>query len=128
MSFEDKIYKTYRRLFKKSVYIECSCGWNNLIEEFIKELYEVSKQFKRNAIKVTDIKEKFGGMRCYVEYKLPDEQIVEIEQIVGKYEKHSHYVCCSCGSEEHVTPAKRYWELPYCQNCLNTPTDTKNGI
>ncbi len=122
--FCEMLYAKYGRMFYQTPYIECPDGWHEIIEGLTEELYSASLQFKEDGIKVSQIKEKFGGLRYYVDYDLPDEQIVEVEQIIRKWEKFSYKICADCGSEENVVQSKKYWESTLCTDCLEK---VKNG-
>lgn len=116
--FCKELYKKYSKLFYEEPYVECPEGWYEIIDELTEQIYNASREFVDGSVKVAYIKEKFGGLRYYVDYDLPDEQIVELEQIVRKWEKLSYKICIICGTEENVKPVKKYWENPICYNCL----------
>ena len=64
---------------------------------------------------VFQIKEKFGGLRVYVNF-----HIKELDELIDKAEQKSFSVCEKCGSEENVTtkPNRPYgWILTLCDNC-----------
>ena len=121
----EDLFKKYNRVLCKTFYPETCKGWDHLVEDCIEELNTAASAYKNNAITVTNIKEKFGGMRIYVDYDLPDEQIVEIERIVSKYEHLSLKTCTICSSEENqMHPRRGYWDMVICENCYK---DHNNG-
>lgn len=112
--------KKYNRVLSKTFFAEIPAGWEVLVKDFIEEIYCASKEYKKNAIKISDIKEKFGGMRIYVDYSLPDEQILEMEKIVSKYEHLSLKTCTICAGEEKQMHTRRgYWDSVLCLDCFN---------
>lgn len=95
-------------------------GWDCLVEDFLEEINEAAKDYTSNTVIVSEIKEKFGGMRIYVDYHLPDEQILEMEKIVSKYEHLSLKTCTMCGCEDHQMHKRRgYWDIVVCEECYN---------
>ena len=69
---------------------------------------------KNNCLKqyrITQIKEKFGGLRWY-----DNGAPRELYDIINKYEDLSYRTCIVCGR-----PAKyisRGWISPYCEDCI----------
>ena len=114
------LYKKYNKVLTGPLYPEVSDGWGLLVEDFLQEMQLAAACFADGSVVVSDIKEKFGGMRIYVEYHLPDEQIVELEHIVSKYEKLSSRTCSVCGDEDHKMHKRRgYWEEIVCEACYD---------
>lgn len=114
------LYKKYPRILNGPLYPEVADGWLELVDCFLNDLQEASSCYKEGSVLVCDIKEKFGGMRIYVEYHLPDEQIVDLEHIVSKYEKLSVRTCCCCGDEDHKLHERRgYWDMVICESCYD---------
>lgn len=68
-------------------YFGVSEGWNSLIKDLISELLELGWD-KR----VSQVKEKFGGLRFYIE-NTPDGG----NAIITKYENLSYSICETCG-------------------------------
>ena len=65
---------------------------------------------------ITDIKEKYGGLRWY------DEGTPEgMYEIINKYTKLSYYICVWCG--EVATHTTDGWIMPVCDECdiMNQP-------
>ena len=115
--FCNNLYTKYNRLFYKIPLVNCPKGWQEIVEELIEELYTISLQFKDGSIKVCQIKEKLGGLRCSVDYNLPGNQIFEIEQAILKWEKYSYKICTECGSIENIIMAKNCLQNTICVKC-----------
>ncbi len=78
---------------------------------------ELRKQLKKDdylyKLRITQIKEKFGGLRFYVA-----SATKEVYDIINKYEKLSFGICIDCGKDaKYLT---RGWILPYCEDCIQT--------
>ncbi len=116
----DDIYKKYSKVLSKPIYPETAEGWDALVEDFIEEMNEAAANFKSKSITIIDIKEKFGGLRIYVDYNLPSEQISDLEKIVSKYEHLSLKTCSYCGQEyKQMHKRKGYWDIVCCEECFN---------
>jgi len=68
---------------------ECKDGWFNLIWDLSCELQKI--KFKG---KVTQVKEKFGGLRLYVDYSTEEE-----DKIITEAEELSYKICETCGKK-----------------------------
>ena len=65
--------------------------------------------------RISQIKEKFGGLRWY-----DNGSSREVQDIIGKYESISEHTCISCGKPaKYITSG---WICPYCEDCIS-----KNG-
>lgn len=117
--FCDSLLYRYGKIFTDIPYIECDSGWYSIIEDLSSELNEAAKQYAHGSITVVQIKEKFGGLRYYVNYidGLPQEDIFEIEQIICKYENLSHKTCQRCGEQGEICARTAYWVSTLCKKC-----------
>jgi len=114
----EKLYQKYKNVLHGPLYAEVSDGWDGLVEDFVEELSTASKDFRDGSVTISQIKEKFGGMRIYVDYDLPSEQISDLEKIVVKYEKFSLKTCSVCGIEERQMHKRNgYWDIVICEEC-----------
>lgn len=112
-----KLYDKYSRIFCNIPIIKCPEGWREVLEGLLDSVYTASMQFKKGSINIAAIKEKYGGMRIYVSYSLPADQIVELEQIVIKWEKLSYRVCMYCGTDRDVKITRNYMDHTICTKC-----------
>ncbi len=78
---------TDREPITSRYFISCDDGWLDLIEDLIKELIDAGWNKE-----ITQIKEKFGGLRFYI-----NEGSDEIFDIIRKYEEKSYIICEICG-------------------------------
>lgn len=74
---------------KSSYFFDCDTGWNKLLKELIEDLIQLgwNKQ-------VCQVKEKFGGLRFYI-----NEGSDEIFKRITKAEVDSYKICEKCGNE-----------------------------
>lgn len=87
-------------------------GWSELVDELAEKLLLVD-----SSVKVVQVKEKFGGLRFYLD-RYPDEHYEEISALVSEYENKSYDTCEFCGSTEDVeTKPTRNWVKTLCPDC-----------
>jgi hypothetical protein len=82
----ERTYREYKGPIIESGWV--GEGWNDLLKNLIDELLQLGWD-KR----VNQIKEKFGGLRFYVE-----NTPVNGHDVIDKYEKLSYSVCETCGN------------------------------
>jgi len=78
--------------------LEINDGWLNLVYELCQKLDEMAYT-ELPDFKVRQIKEKFGGLRFYVEGVSPVAR-----GLIHDYEAKSHYVCEVCGKPGYTRP------------------------
>jgi hypothetical protein len=120
--FKDKEYKeefedgTYYEIIPtpyEDYGIECCDGWRPLLKpifEYI-EKYNQDKD-SQDLISIFQIKEKFGGLRVYVENSTP-----ELNEIIRTAEAKSLAVCELCGKSDNVGTVINGWISTRCYNC-----------
>jgi predicted nucleic acid-binding Zn ribbon protein len=88
-------------------------GWNKLIEKVLAEIEEYNEGKEGDdKIIVTQIKEKFGGLRIYVNFCT-----LGIGDIIDEVEDESYKVCEKCGSTVGVTTNQDGWMKTRCEDC-----------
>jgi hypothetical protein len=93
--------------------MECASGWNHLI----KPLFEYIEQYNQDKeddkkIVVTQVKEKFGGLRFYTNFATQ-----ELHDMISKAEEESYETCEFCGTKENVGHTSG-WITTCCRKCL----------
>jgi hypothetical protein len=83
---------------------DCGIGWKSLIDELFESI-------KDTDTKISQIKEKFGTLRIYL-----DNASSEINKKVSELEKRSSKICEFCGSIEGVT-TEGSWLKTLCKIC-----------
>ena len=92
---ENILYERFPQLKKftgRPLPIDCDDGWFDL-------LYDLLNKLNSYNIIITQIKEKFGGLRFYyfVNEKLSDSTYIIIESLVDEAEHRSYKICEICG-------------------------------
>lgn len=127
---------TYSNIFKQPLWVECKEGWYPIINDLSKQVNEFAKAHQPNntadpIINVVQIKEKFGGLRYYIDYhNLSDDDIYKVENMVRDAEDKSHKCCEDCGDPAEICSPRRYWMKTICISCRSNYDmgDTPNGI
>lgn len=100
--------KPYRSIYPISFGFECGDGWFKIINNLIKK---IDKLDVNNEVRIFQIKEKFGGLRVYVEGGLTDEMY----DLIEKAETKSYKTCENCGKPGK--PNKFGWISTLCEDC-----------
>jgi hypothetical protein len=93
--------------------IECEEGWKDLYQPIIDWIGKYNEEHPEDIINITQIKEKFGGLRFYV-----DKYPKELEDMIINAESMSYYVCERCGTRENVGLTVGGWYRTICLDCL----------
>lgn len=85
------------------VFMSIGEGWYPIVDEMLTEIErycdENDLKYPQNVC-VLEIKEKFGQLRVYLSYQnVESYEILDIEEIVDKYESKSITMCEQCGKE-----------------------------
>ena len=113
----DALFAKYPELFKgKDMPItvnlmpfglECGDGWHKLIDEMCGHLVELAI-LQGSWPLFVQIKEKFGGLRCYADNTTALQSIV-----IDYYESRSYHTCEQCGEMGKVRNSK-HWVSTLC--------------
>lgn len=87
--------------------IETSDGWFSLLYELCEKLKEQNFQGK-----VSQIKEKFGGLRFYITHGLEQDY-----NLIHSYEDKSFTICEKCGKEGKIRKLDG-WLTTLCEECF----------
>ncbi len=81
-------------------------GWKPLVTNLVNDIMEIDEK-----IEVTQVKEKFGGLRFYINKGSKD-----VYDLISRAERESLEICELCGSKEDV---KQYgsWIKTHCKQC-----------
>jgi hypothetical protein len=133
--FGKYLHDKYPCVVQKDLYVECNEGWHDLIDELTKKINNYcdtisSKYGEKPLINVVHIKEKFGGLRYYVDYFIDREDITPVEFIIRNYEMKSYHICEDCGTTGDRCAPDGYWMKTLCEKCQEKYRmgDTPNGI
>ncbi|MGH7273822.1 MAG: hypothetical protein ACREIQ_05175 [Nitrospiria bacterium] len=88
---------------------EVGNGWFTLLKTLLLTIKE--HDFKGKHFEVMQVKDKYGGLRCYVD----DELDPEIDGMIRLAENLSYSICEECG--ESGKPNKEGWTRTLCVDC-----------
>jgi hypothetical protein len=100
-----RTYKVFKGPILTAEYLSVSEGWYDLIQSLIDELIALGWDRR-----VHQVKEKFGGLRFYVE-TIPEGG----EEIITKYESLSYKICEKCGEEGQLRGGNGQWLRTLCE-------------
>ena len=119
---QDKLYENYPKIFRqKDLSMHETCmnwgictgdGWYTLIDALCCSLQFNIDYNKQPQLEAVQVKEKFGGLRFYVENASSEQHAV-----ISFVEAFSTKVCETCGSTENVTQTPG-WIMTICSKCL----------
>lgn len=94
----------------------CGQGWYPLIYETLDKIEEIALRDNLD-IEVTEVKEKFGGLRIYL-----GNYTDEIDKIVLNAEEQSFYICELCGEPGKLREVN-HWLMTRCDKCLERESE-----
>jgi hypothetical protein len=120
---QDKLIKEFPNLYKQvtlSPQETCMCwgfccgdGWFQIIFDLSKKITELDPN-----IEAIQVKEKFGGLRFYIE-PVDKNKFAEVYKTINDYENESFKTCEICGTKENVHTQGPNWIKTLCDNCRN---------
>lgn len=130
----DSLGKKYPKLYSITSYFSCGEGWYELIDQLSQKLETINNSFSdpEDKIVAAQIKEKFGGLRFYVNYpesyyNSDDNTNLEVhaktkdaQVLINAAEGVSFLTCESCGDTGSTVGIKgRGWITTRCDKCGN---------
>jgi hypothetical protein len=85
-------------------------GWNAIIWRLTESIEKVKGKHKE--FEIVQVKEKFGGLRYYVE----GARVEEVFNLINKAEELSYKICEECG-EPGSLDERYFWYLTLCRKC-----------
>lgn len=102
--------------------IDCGYGWYGLINKLNQDLLEIDSEYR-----VSQVKEKFGGLRYYTE-----NTSKEMNNRIYEAERQSLQTCENCGSRESVmtkSDNEPYgWIRSLCDDCRKYFVEKRNNV
>ena len=96
----------------KDIPWECGKGWWPLIEKVAAAIDSYNTAHPDSPVEVSQIKQKFGGLRIY-HYNAPED----IRQLIDHAIEASWHTCEKCGSTTGVTTNLEGYQLTLCPDC-----------
>ena len=87
-------------------YFPVGPGWRPLVTKLVEDIIKIDPD-----VEITQIKEKFGGLRFYV-----GGATDEVFDLIDRAEAESLKICEGCGTKENVE-TKGGWLLTLCDKC-----------
>jgi long-subunit acyl-CoA synthetase (AMP-forming) len=117
---QNKLVETYPKILEKAGPIATGDGWYWLIDNLCKQLQNDIKfsRGKFSQIVASQVKEKFGGLRFYINSGSNEQYAV-----IHFAESLSYSVCEICGSLENVEQTKGSWISSLCKKCRESKGD-----
>ncbi len=94
---------------------ECDDGWLDLIYDLCQEIDDEYKKLGKDIsnLIIYQIKEKYGGLRFYINGTYPS-----VNNIIHNYENMSYEVCEICGKPGKLMSSGS-WFKTLCEKCAN---------
>ena len=125
---ENALYEKYPKVFAEKDLdktrtcmcwgICCGDGWYTLLDELCGFLQHYSDRKDRSQVVAKQVKEKFGGLRFYVNTVDPF-----VRGAIMFAEKMSLSICEACGSMEGVDQRGKAWVRTRCQECVDADAE-----
>jgi hypothetical protein len=95
MKEEDRqrLVEDFPLLYSRVKYFACGSGWFDLIYALSAKIENINRDLDTPCC-AAQVKEKFGGLRFYVDHATP-----EIRELITEAEKKSYELCETCGEE-----------------------------
>ena len=92
-------------------------GWRPLVTKLVEDIIEIAPKTE-----ITQIKEKFGGLRFYINGGADG-----VFDLIDKAEHESYKICEECGTKEGVT-TEGGWILSLCPACRTAYNKEKDIV
>jgi RNA polymerase-binding transcription factor DksA len=91
----------------------CGLGWLGLVAPILQAIrtHNATIAAKEDRVTLCQIKEKFGGLRFYIDHGTP-----AIHDLIGKAEAQSFHVCEDCGQPGALRLRQSWWHT-LCDSC-----------
>jgi len=108
----------YPKLYSTLGYFECSNGWYPLIDKLSERLEEVNNSLTDGHIHAAQVKNKFGGLRFYIDTEnVCAADYDMIQAFIAEAESLSYMTCELCSDAIDKKNVTRYQSI--CQKCFN---------
>ena len=108
------LMKKYPKLFvKKNMYwcgIDCHDGWYDLLDRLCSNIQQLVDGTKCDQVTVAQVKEKFGGLRFYI-----NGGPAQVHELINMAEEVSYKICESCGKPGKLR--RKQWIATRCNEC-----------
>ena len=118
----DELEEKYKSILDTPYGFETPQGWLPLLEEFLEKAINFEGWFK-----IVQIKEKFGGLRIYIDTEddVPNEIRTMIEGLIAEAEFKANRCCHECGCSIDRDNTKKHKFYVLCDNCSVVKDETQ---
>ena len=116
---EQKLVEKYPNLYKEyggditqtcmGLGFTCGNGWFDLIDK-------LSEKLEKYGVVAAQVKEKFGGLRFYIN-PIKSDKSKEIRDLINEAEQQSYKICEKCGNPGNVRGGR--WISTLCDECAS---------
>lgn len=118
-NLENSLKSKFPQLLADMDYLDVGDGWGSIIENMC---FLIQNDYKLKSMenpltkqpKFVQIKQKFGGLRAYLEYSSQNEYA---NAVIDMAEKMSCCTCEFCGNAGSEPVILRSWITNLCKNC-----------
>lgn len=94
MRLHDETFDPFRDMFKQSFGVSTNPGWFPLIEKLLLDIRALPQE--EGMVRINQIKEKFGGLRVYVEVSGSEDFKERVYAMIEQAEKEAAHTCEFC--------------------------------
>lgn len=106
MSIEE-LMKKHESLLERCFDFSPPEGWHALVDKLLSDISDLG-----DGALVVQVKEKFGGLRCYA-----DNQTSAVGKLIDAAERESYNICQDCGTKNGVKLRSEGWCRSLCDGC-----------
>lgn len=96
MRLHDETFEPFRDMFKQSFGVSTNPGWYPLVEKLLLDFRALPQE--DGLVRTNQIKEKFGGLRVYVEVSGSDDFKERVRDMIEQAEKEASLTCEFCSN------------------------------
>ena len=96
MRLHDETFESFRDMFKQSFGVSTNPGWYPLVEKHLLDFRALPQE--DGVVRINHIKEKFGGLRVYVEVSGSDDFKERVRDMIEQAEKEASRTCEFCSN------------------------------
>ncbi len=92
----DETFEPFRDMFKQSFGVSTNPGWYPMVEKLLLDIRALPRE--DGMVRVNQIKEKFGGLRVYVEVSGSDDFKERVRGMIEQAERTAYRTCEFCSN------------------------------
>ncbi len=96
MRLHDETFNPFRDMFKQSFGVSTNPGWYPLVKKLLLDFRALPQE--DGMVRINQIKEKFGGLRVYVEVSGSDGFKERVRDMIEQAEKEASRTCEFCSN------------------------------